>query len=164
MVIPSVFTFLVTLFFIMLAFSIPKTREGEVDKTLASIGVGFGIGYAILAGGMCLIQFTAVRWLMDSGTMVGLEHFIIANPTSVALALDNLGYLFPFISFIFLALCIGRGRLEYAARYALAAKSILGFMGVIGFVLKFSELTNLLVISRAVFLIAPLSWPYPSGK
>lgn len=156
LVLPSVFAFLITLFFIMLAFSILKTREGEVEQTLASIGVGFGIGYAILAGGVYFIQFTAVRWFMDSGTIAGVEHFIIVNPTSVALALDNLGYLFLFISVIFLALSMGGGRLEEAARYALAATSILGFMGVIGYVLKFSGLSDLLVVSGAVFLVATI--------
>jgi len=125
------------------------------DKKVLSLAASaFVIIYAALTGLNYFVQLTVVRQSLTAGQLDGLAPFIMANPQSVMLAIDTLGYFFLFLACLFAAPVFAGGRLETAIRWLFAASGALGLMGVLGFAVGQQQLYFIgLMISGLPFLV-----------
>ncbi len=126
----------------------------EQNKKILSLSAAsFGLLYAALTGLNYFVQLTVVRQSLLAGQIDGLEPFIMANPQSVMLAIDTLGYLFLFLACLFAAPVFSGGKLETAIRWLFAASGALGLLGVLGFALGQQQLYFIgLMVSGLPFL------------
>ena len=129
-------------------------HASQEQKILSLSASAFAVVYAALTGLNYFVQLTVVRQSLVAGQMDGLAPFIMANPQSVMLAIDTLGYFFLFLACLFAAPVFAGGRLETAIRWLFLGSGALGLLGILGFALGQQQLYFIgLMISGAPFLV-----------
>jgi hypothetical protein len=127
-------------------------------KILSLTAVAFAIIYAALCSLNYFVQITTVRHSIAVGDTNVLAPFIMANPGSVMLAIDTLGYSFLFLSTLFAAPVFAGNRLENAIRWLFVASGVLGLLGVLAFAIGQQAVYFIgLMVSGLPFLAATVS-------
>jgi hypothetical protein len=138
---------------VVLMLSIHSYASQE-QKILSLSASAFAVVYAALTGLNYFVQLTVVRQSLVAGQIDGLAPFIMANPQSVTLAIDTLGYFFLFLACLFAAPVFAGGRLEKAIRWLFLGSGALGLLGILGFALGQQQLYFIgLMISGLPFLV-----------
>jgi hypothetical protein len=110
--------------------------------------------YAALCSLNYFVQLTAVRQGVLNGDASAIAPFVMANPQSVFLAVDTLGYLFLFIACLLAAPVFDRGRLEQGIRWLLVGSAVLGLIGVLGYAIDQPTIYFAgLMVSGVTFLV-----------
>lgn len=151
---PALFAFLLGPTIVALFAAIHSSAPPE-KKVLSQLAFLFSGGYAALTGINYFVQMTVVRQHMLTGETAGLALFVMANPASLMLAVDMLGYFFLFLASLCAATIFETSRLNDAIRWLLAATGALGLVGVIGYMVG-NEMMSFagLMISGVAFLPA----------
>jgi hypothetical protein len=98
--------------------------------------------FAWLTGLHYFVQLTAVRFNLRAGTTKGLAPFVQANPHSILLAVNMLGWTLCFgLSSLFTGLALDGSRLARVIRIAFLANAGVCLLGGIGFALEITLLT-----------------------
>lgn len=115
----------------------PKDR-----KPLTRTGLSFAIMFAVLTGLHYFVQLTAVRFNLRAGTIEGLALYVQANPHSILLAINMLGWTLCFgLSSLFIAPVFSGERLPRVIRIAFLANGAACLLGGVGFALEITLLT-----------------------
>lgn len=151
---PALFAFLLGPTIVVLFAAIHSSAPPE-KRVLSQSALLFSGVYAALTGINYFVQMTVVRQHMQTGETAGLALFVMANPASVMLAVDMLGYFFLFLASLCAAPIFGTSRLNDAIRWLLAATGVLGLVGVIGYMVGNQTMSFAgLMISSVAFLPA----------
>jgi hypothetical protein len=110
------------------------------------LALSFGIMFALLTSMFYFVQLSTVRQSLLHGQPEGLEWFVQANPASVLLAINMLGWtLFLGLASLFISPVFTGGRLEAVIRYAFLVNGIVCLLGGISFVLNIPVLIFLFI-------------------
>lgn len=131
---PVLFAFLLAPTIVALFAAIHYFASAD-KRILSQLGLVFATVYAALTGFNYFIQLTVVRQHIMSGETAGLALFVMANPSSLMLAVDTLGYFFLFIASLCAVPIFEIGRLHIAIRWLLAATGASGLVGVVGYMI-----------------------------
>ena len=128
-------------------------------RMLTRLALSFGIMFALLTSMFYFVQLSTVRQSLLHGQPEGLEWFVQANPASVLLAINMLGWtLFLGLASLFISPVFTGGRLEAVIRYAFLVNGIVCLLGGISFVLNIPVLIFLFI----TFGMGGLYWWGPS--
>jgi hypothetical protein len=105
----------------------------EPKRIFSLAAVLFTVIYAALCSLNYFVQLTAVQQGILSGDPSALAPFVMANPQSVFLAVDTLGYLFLFVACLLAAPVFEGGQLEKAIRWLWFGTAMLGLAGVLAY-------------------------------
>ena len=152
--VPMAFAFALAVAVLVLFVIVRRTKESE--KTIfGDIGLALILLYVPL---VCLNYFLQMTVVTGNALANNLDQYleliVMANPASITLSMDILGYLFLSMGALFFAAQFGGKSMNEAIRYALLATGIMGVIGVIGYMLDHEGLGFLLMISGAIFLVA----------
>lgn len=122
-------------------------------KIYGFTGIIFGTGYMVCSGINYFTQLGIITRNMAETEMISVAPFLMANPGSFSYALDNLGY--TFLSFAFLAFSwiFNRRGLQSWIKTLCIVFGISGLLGSIGYILNYSLLENMVLISAIPYLV-----------
>ncbi len=150
---PAIPAFLLTLvnipFYVSLYF-----YSDEQKRPIALTGLLFGVGYSLCCGINYFMQLTIVPLnvqLKQEGLLSVSSMFISGSP---AYMLDNLGYAFLSIGFLFFSMIFNLKGLQGYIKSAYVVYGISGLTGVVGYITAKPWLESFLIISALPYLIA----------
>jgi hypothetical protein len=126
----------------------------EDKRIFALIGIIFGTGYMINCSINYFIQLSAVNKSILSGNTAFIEPLLMYNPLSLAYSLDNLGYLFLSISFLFFSPIFSKGGLPSWIKTLFIITGISGILGCLGYLLNNSLLESLVFITAFPYILS----------
>jgi hypothetical protein len=126
----------------------------QVQKIASHLGLVFAVIYAVLSSSNYFVQLTVVRMHLQTGETAGLAPFVMANPGSVVMAIDTLGYAFLFLACLFTARVFSANRLTGAVRWLLTWTGFVGLAGVLGYVVG-SQMVYFVGLMISGFLFLP---------
>lgn len=125
---------------------------GSEKKITALAGILFGIGYMVCSGTNYFIQLgMIVRNIPGSGSG-NIAPFLMANPGSFSYAIDNLGYLFLSVAFLFFSGIFSRQGLRSWIKAVFIIFGISGLLGALGYILNNPLLENMVLLSAIPYL------------
>ena len=125
---------------------------GSEKKITALTGILFGTGYMVCSGTNYFIQLgMIVRNVPGSGS-INIAPFLMANPDSFAYAIDNLGYLFLSVSFLFFSGIFSRQGIRSWIKAVFIIFGISGLLGALGYILNNPLLENMVLLSAIPYL------------
>ena len=132
---------LFSVFYVVLVNSIHAWAP-EDRKHLTRMGLSFGVMFAVLTGLHYFVQLTAVRSSLRAGITEDLAPFVQANPHSVLLAVNMLGWTLCFgLSSLFIGSVFDSSRTAHVIRIALLMNGGACLLGGVGFALEITALT-----------------------
>jgi hypothetical protein len=139
--VPRDFTWMYLALLMMLAFLVLAVcvREGATHdrRVFGTVGLSLAAVAFTVIGMDYFIQLRTVQPALLRGELDGLAILSQYNPHGVFIALEELGFLVMGLSFAFLALALGKARLERAARWVLLVSSALMVAAFVGMSLQF---------------------------
>lgn len=151
--IPVIPSFLLTLanipLFIVLFYYAAKKR-----RIFALTGIVFGAGYMITSSINYFLQLSAVNKGIVANSTEFITPFLFYNPMSVTYAIDNLGYLFLSVSFLFFSGIFNQRGLQSWIKSFFIVTGISGIIGCLGYLLNNSLLETLVFITAFPYLIS----------
>ena len=149
-VIPSFLLVLANIPFFVALFSYAE----ESLKSFALAGLLFGAAYAVCCGANYFAQLTVVPQSMPLGRFSSLAVFSMHIRGSFAYSLDNLGYIFLSVSFLFFSMIFGLKGFQGYIKSAFIVYGITGLLGATGYMAGNSFLESFIFISAFPYLIA----------
>jgi len=126
----------------------------ESYKPFALTGLLFGTAYAVCSGINYFAQFTMVPQNATTGQFASVALFSMQIRGSFGYCLDNLGYAFLSISFLFFSGIFNLKGFQGYIKSAFVVYGISGLMGTIGYIAGNSFLESFVFISSFPYLIA----------
>jgi len=131
--------------FVVLVNSVHDYASGE-QKALTRIATHLATGFAVLVGLHYFVQLGPVRFSIRSGEVEGLAPFLQANPISVILGVNMLGWtLFFGLSSLFLAPVFSAGGVERVIRISFLVNGICCLGAGLSYLLQIEFLLFLLI-------------------
>ena len=127
-------------------------------RALSRLSFGFTLPYATIVGVNYFLQLTYVRQRILRGDLAGLDQWVIANPDSILLPLDILGYFFLGLSTLFAAPLFSGSRLESALRALLVVHGVMAVGGLVAAVLAPSTSQDAQRIGTILLLIRGITF------
>lgn len=152
-ILPPLIAFLCAPVFVALMTAIYHSASQD-QRVLGFLGVTFAVVYASLVGINYFVQMTVVRQRILAGELAGLEAFVMANPRSLMLAVDTVGYFFLALSVLAMTPLFGTTSAERGIRWSFVATGALGILGTAGFVMQNDALGLGILVSGIPFLVA----------
>ncbi len=139
------FMLIFSLSFIVLIISLGEMVEEE-RKILSKIGIMFGICFTLLSSIHYYAEVSSVRWAINDKLLVGIDHFIQANPTSFSSAQNMLGWtLFLGLCSLFMAFALEKGRKFRIIRISLIVNGISCLLAGLGYITQTDVITFLFI-------------------
>lgn len=114
----------------------------EQFRTVARLGVAFGILFSVVTSMHYFVQISAVRFSITSNEFAGLEHFLQAKPTSVISSVNMLGWtLFLGLSSLFFFGALRNGVSGKLLRIAFLIMGLSCLLGGFGFLTQIDLIT-----------------------
>jgi hypothetical protein len=126
----------------------------EPAKPFALAGLLFGAAYAVCSGINYFVQMTIVPQNIQLGQLQAVSLLSIHIKGSMALALDNLGYTFLSVSFLFFSGIFALRGLQGTIKAAFIVYGITGLMGTSGYITGSAFLGSFVFISAFPYLVA----------
>jgi len=104
--------------------SLHSLAEGP-KKALSRLSFGFSLPYATIIGLNYFLQLTYVRQRILRSDLAGLDPWVIANPDSILLPLNLLGYFFLGLSTLLAAPLFSGNRKESALRALMVVHGVM---------------------------------------
>ncbi len=125
---------------------------GSEKKIFAFAGIIAGGGYIVCNGLNYFLQLALFRITLDSGdySMTGL--FIMNNPASVASAMDNLGYLFLAVAFLFFSMLFNQRGLQSWIKSMFIIYGLAAILGTVGYLSGIRVLEFMVLLSALPYL------------
>lgn len=124
-------------------------------RPIVLLALAFAAVYAAIVGTNYFLQLIVVRQNLVSGNTDGMALLIMPNTHSVFWTLEFLGYFWQGVAAGFLALALGRGRLQLWIRWLFAAVFVAGAVGIVDSILGVTSFTDpLMIIGTAPWLVA----------
>jgi hypothetical protein len=136
------FALVMMLAFVVLAACV-REHAAEDRRVFGTIGLSLAVTSFTVIAVDYFIQLRTVQPALLKGELDGLAIVSQYNPHGIFIALEELGFLALGLSFAFLALSLGRSRLERAARWvflvssALIVATFVGMSAFFGFELEY---------------------------
>ncbi|MBN2274090.1 MAG: hypothetical protein JXR41_02465 [Bacteroidales bacterium] len=128
----------------------------EPEKPFAITGLLFGVAYAVCCGCNYFTQLTLVPQLIQLGKLSSLAVFSMHIRGSFVYSLDNLGYAFLAISFLFFSAIFSLRGFQGYIKSVFVVYGISGLLGTIGYITANSLLESFVFISAFPYFIAVL--------
>ncbi len=125
---------------------------GSEKKITALAGILFGAGYMVCSGTNYFIQMGMIVRNIPGSESGNIALFLMANPGSFASAIDNLGYLFLSVSFLFFSGIFSRHGLQSWIKAIFIIFGISGLLGALGYILNNPLLENMVLLSAIPYL------------
>lgn len=122
-------------------------------KIFAHAGLIFGSVYAVCCGINYFAQLSLIPVAVQNQNSQLLSVFLMDNPASFAYSLDNLGYFFLALSFIFFAGIFNHGKLHSWIKSVFIVYGISAFAGTMGYLLNIPFLETMVLISALPYLV-----------
>ncbi|MBN1413791.1 MAG: hypothetical protein JW973_01720 [Bacteroidales bacterium] len=151
-VIPSFLLVLANILFFVSLFY----HAEESSKPFAMAGLLFGALYAVCCGITYFTQLTVVPQNIHLGRFTSLAVFSMHIRGSFAYSLDNLGYAFLSVSFLFFSGIFNLKSFQGYIKAAFIVYGIAGLLGTIGYITGNALLESFVFISAFPYLIAVL--------
>lgn len=149
-VIPSFLLVLANLpFLVSLYFFADESR-----KPIALSGLLPGLGYVLCSGINYFLQLTVVPQNIKMGQESAVAIFSMQLPGSFGYAIDNLGYAFLSISFLFFSGIFYLRGFQGTVKSAFVVYGISGLLGTLGYMTGQAFLESFVLISAFPYLIA----------
>jgi len=126
----------------------------EEKRIFTITGIIFGVGYMINCSINYFIQLSVINKSILSGNTDFIAPFFMYNPTSVAYSLDNLGYLFLAISFLFFSAIFSKSGLQSWIKVLFIMTGISGILGCLGYLFNNHFLESLVFITAFPYLLS----------
>jgi hypothetical protein len=153
LVFPVIPSFLLTLanipFFVSLFF-----YAKEPVRPFALAGLLFGTAYAVCSGINYFVQLTVVPQNIQLGQISAVSLLSMHIKGSLAFALDNLGYTFLSVSFLFFSGIFNLKGLQGTIKTAFIVYGITGLLGTTGYITGNSFLDTFVFVSAFPYLVA----------
>lgn len=131
------------------------------NKIFALTGIIYGGGYVLCSGINYFIQLSVVPEAILNENQGLLSMFAMINPGSFGYSLDNFGYFFLALAFIFFSPDFKDN--TWIKTFFLIF-SITAILGTLGYLLKFKVLENLILISALPYLAGVVLLYFELGK
>jgi hypothetical protein len=126
----------------------------EAAKPFALAGLLFGTAYAVCSGINYFVQITIVPQNIQLGQLSAVSLLSMHIKGSMAFALDNLGYTFLSVSFLFFSGIFALKGLQGTIKAAFIVYGITGLMGTTGYLSGNAFLDAFVFISAFPYLVA----------
>jgi hypothetical protein len=126
----------------------------EPVRPFALAGLLFGIAYAVCSGINYFVQMTIVPQQIQLGQLSAVSLLSMQIEGSMALALDNLGYTFLSVSFLFFSGIFAIKGLQGTVKAVFIVYGITGLMGTAGYITGNAFLDSFVFISAFPYLVA----------
>jgi hypothetical protein len=149
-VIPSFLLVLANIPFLVSLFFYAK----EPVRPFALAGLIFGASYAVCSGINYFMQLTVVPQNIQLGQLSAVSLLSMHIKGSLAFALDNLGYTFLSVSFLFFSAIFTLRGLQGTIKTAFIVYGITGLLGTTGYMTRNEFLDSFVFISAFPYLVA----------
>jgi len=122
-------------------------------KIFGLIGVLFGIGYLVCSGINYFVQLSMIIKTVSGNNPEIAVPFLMSNPNSFAYSIDNLGYLFLSISFLFFSGIFTPRGLQSWIKSVFIIFGMAGILGTLGYILNVSLLESMVLLSALPYLV-----------
>lgn len=126
----------------------------EPVRPFALAGLIFGASYGVCSGINYFIQLTVVPQNIQMGQLSAVSLLSMHIKGSLAFALDNLGYAFLSVSFLFFSAIFTHRGLQGTIKTAFIVYGITGLMGTTGYMTGNAFLDSFVFISAFPYLVA----------
>ena len=126
----------------------------EPARPFALAGLLFGVAYTLCSGINYFVQLTVVPQNIHSGHLSAVSLLSMHIKGSFAFALDNLGYAFLSVSFLFFSGIFALKGLQGYTKSAFIVYGITGLMGTAGYMSGNAFLESFVLISAFPYLVA----------
>jgi hypothetical protein len=126
----------------------------ESGKPFAMVGLLFGAAYAVCSGTNYFAQLTLVPQYVHLRQSLSVALFSMQIKGSFAYAIDNLGYTFLSISFLFFSGIFSLKGFQGYIKSAFVVYGIAGILGTLGYITCNSFLESFVFISAFPYMIA----------
>jgi hypothetical protein len=126
----------------------------EPVRPFALAGLLFGIAYAVCSGVNYFVQLTIVPQNIQMGQISTVSLLSMHAKGSLAFALDNLGYAFLSVSFLFFSGIFNLKGLQGTIKTAFIVYGITGLLGTAGYMTGNAFLDSFVLISAFPYLVA----------
>jgi hypothetical protein len=126
----------------------------EPVKPYALAGLLFGAAYVVCSGFNYFIQLTVVPHTIQLGQLSTVSLLSMHIKGSLAYALDNLGYAFLSVSFLFFSGIFNLKGLQGYSKTAFIVYGITGLLGTTGYLTGSAFLGSFVFISAFPYLVA----------
>ncbi len=124
-------------------------------RPIVLLALAFAAIYAAIVGTNYFLQLIVVRQNLVSGNTDGMTLLIMPNTHSVFWTLEFLGYFWQGVAAGFLALALGRDRLQLWIRWLFAVVFIAGAIGIVDSIFGVTSFTDpLMIAGTAPWLVA----------
>lgn len=108
----------------------------EDKKILTHLGLIFTAIYTAIQSINYYVALAVISPNILIGETEGLALFVWANPYSIFIALEGLGYGFMSLATLFVAPIFTKGKLEHSIRWLFIVNGVIGIAGIIGYALN----------------------------
>lgn len=116
------------------------------SKILSKIGGAFALLFTLCSCIHYFVQISSVRFALNDRTLVGLEHFLQANPTSFSSSVNMLGWgVFLGLSSLFLFFESKLNQRSKGIKFGFLIVSMSCLLGCISFLVQINMLTFLFI-------------------
>jgi len=150
---PLIPSFLLTLANIPLFVALFLLAEKNL-KVNALLGLIAGLAYSFFSGLTYFLQMSILPNAVNSGNHAVIDLLAMTSPVSLTYALDNLGYFFLSLSFLFFGFIFKSGKLQQSIRIISWLYAFSGIAGFAGYISESRGLENLVLLSAIPYLIA----------
>jgi hypothetical protein len=126
----------------------------EPVRPFALAGLLFGVAYTVCSGINYFVQLTVVPQNIQLGQLSAVSVCSMHIKGSLAFALDNLGYAFLSVSFLFYSGIFALKGLQGTIKTAFIVYGFTGLLGVTGYVTGNEFLDSFVFISAFPYLVA----------
>lgn len=124
-------------------------------RPIVLVALAFAAVYAAVVGTNYFLQLIVVRQNLASGNTDGMALLIMPNTHSVFWTLEFLGYFWQGVAAGFLALALGRDRVQLWIRWLFGAVFIAGAIGIVASILGVQSFADpLMIAGTAPWLVA----------
>ena len=149
---PLIPSFLLTLANIPLFVALFLLAEKNLKLT-AMFGLIAGLAYSFFSGLNYFLQISILPGAVNGSNHAVIDLLAMTSPLSLTYALDNLGYFFLSLSFIFFGFLFKSGKLQQSIRIISWLYATLGLLGFTGYLSGNNGLENLVLLSAIPYLI-----------
>jgi hypothetical protein len=126
--------------------------SGHQKRIYGLTGTLFGMGYMVCSGINYFLQLSMVIKTISGSSPAEVIPFLMTNPNSFAYSVDNLGYLFLSLSFMFFSGIFNQHGLQSWIKSTFIIFSIAGISGTLGYILNIRILESMVLLSALPYL------------
>jgi hypothetical protein len=126
----------------------------EQARPFALTGLLFGVAYSVCSGINYFAQLTILPQNIQLGQLTAVSLLSMQMKSSLAFALDNLGYAFLSLCFLFFSGIFTLKGLQGYIKSAFIVYGITGLLGTIGYITGSAFLDTFVLISAFPYLVA----------